>query len=79
MVSNDEEHFWFQKYIEIFYSKNKKVDLLKIFQFLCILHRVFLLGTLFSLVVLIENSAPNKNKFNYSQTTANYLIIFRDN
>jgi hypothetical protein len=57
----------------------KKVHLLKIFQFLCVLHRVFLLGTLFSLVVLIRNSASNKNKFNYSQTTANYLIIFRDN
>ncbi len=24
-------------------------------------------------------NVPNKNKFNYSQTTANYLIIFRDN
>jgi hypothetical protein len=45
MVSIDEEHFLFQKYIEIFYSKNKKVDLLEIFQFLCILHTVFLLGT----------------------------------
>jgi hypothetical protein len=45
MVSINKEHFLFQKYIEIFYSKNKKVHLLKRFQFLCILHRVFLLGT----------------------------------
>ena len=79
MVSTDEEHLLFQKYIEIFYSKNKKVGLLKILEFLCILHGVFLLGTLFWLVVLIRNSAPNKNKFDNSQTTANYLIVVRDN
>ena len=79
MVSSDEEHFLLKKYIKIFYSKNKKVNLLKIFKFLCILHRVFLLGTLFLLAVLIRNSAPNKNKFGYSQTTANYLISLRDN
>jgi hypothetical protein len=53
MVSIDKEHFLFQKYIEIFYFKNKKVDLLKIFEFLCILHRVFLLGTLFGLLFLL--------------------------
>jgi hypothetical protein len=68
MVSIDKEHFLFQKYIEIFYSMNKKVNLLKKFQFLCILHSV-----------LIRKSAPNKNKFGNSQTTANYFVILRDN
>ena len=34
MVSSDEEHFLLKKYIENFYSKNKKVDLLKKFFFL---------------------------------------------
>ena len=38
-----------------------------------------LIKNIFWLVVLIKNRAPNKNKFNYSQTTANYLIIFQDN
>jgi hypothetical protein len=53
MVSIDKEHFLFQKYIEIFYLKNKKVDLLEIFEFVCILHRVFLLRTLFGLLFLL--------------------------
>jgi hypothetical protein len=79
MVSSHEEHLLLKKYIEIFYSKNKKVHLLKIFQFLCILHRVFLLGTLLIHAVLIRKSVLNKNKFNYSQNTANYLISLHDN
>jgi hypothetical protein len=46
IVSIDKEYFLFQKYIEIFYSKNKKVRLLKIFEFPCILHAALLLETL---------------------------------
>ena len=53
MVSSDEEHFLLKKYIEIFYSKNKKVRLLKKIFFLCILYEMFLLGTFFGLLFLL--------------------------
>jgi hypothetical protein len=52
MVSTDEEHLLFQKYIGIFYSKNKKLHLLKIFKFPCILYEVFVLGPFFCLLFL---------------------------
>jgi len=41
--------------------------------------RNVLIRNIFCVIVLIRNSVPNKNKFNYSQTTANYLISLRDN
>ena len=40
---------------------------------------MFLLGTLLIHAVLIRKSVLNKNKFNYSQNTANYLISLHDN
>jgi hypothetical protein len=66
MVSSHEEHLLLKKYIEIFYSKNKKVHLLKIFQFLCILHRVFLLGTLLIHAVLIRKSVLKRGSMRES-------------
>ncbi len=46
-VSLVNEHFLWRTRKEIFWFRHKKVHLLKIFYFLCILNRLFLLGTFF--------------------------------
>ena len=58
--------------IKKFFSLDmEKGHLLKNNIFLYILYEVFLLRTFFLLVVLIENSIPNKNKLSLMKTTAN--------
>ncbi len=57
---NVKEHFLLRTYKEIF--KCQKVHLLQIFNFACILYRLFELGTFFWLAVRIRSSVPNSNK-----------------
>ena len=39
----------------------------------------FLIRAIFWLGVRIANTAPNKDKFDLSEITANYSVIFEDN
>ena len=39
---------------------------------------MLLLGAFFHLTVVIKNSAPNNNKFNFLDSTANYSANFDD-
>ena len=57
----------------------KKISFTKTLFFLCNLMNMFELGAFFfSLVVRIDNSVPNTNKFNQLDSTANYSINFED-
>jgi hypothetical protein len=61
------------------YATTKKMSFTKTFSFSMDFPWTVLIRNTFVLVVLIENSAPDKNKFNYLRTTGNYLTILLDN